>query len=414
MSGRDVLCVQPGSRLQQAACVIDPNKISALVNWLVAGAPPKQSFADLVGEIGKRAVATGLPVNQFGLYQNMIHPEMPGRYNYWTEAAGSRMLAITPDELRHGDVWLGTPAETCMTSGRLVAHKLGESPQFDHRPNAKQDLKRGYTQFVYTPLHSHYSLAASVAAYGTKAKGGFSDADVHSLRKIQAPLARVVEAHVLHQGTMQVLSTYVGRDAGSRVLTGNIVRGYTEVIPSIVLFADLKNFTALSNARPASAVIETLNTFYDVAERAIVYNSGEILKFMGDGLLAIFPTPDDLTAQLAAATGAIAALEETHVGLAAAKRPDISFRAALHLGDIHYGNVGSRSRLDFTAIGPTVNLAARLMSIADDVGTETICSEAFHELVPERTELLGEHAFKGFETAQKVYGVKSEVDRDTA
>jgi len=394
--------------------MIDSSKMSALTSWLVAGAPPKQDFAGLMGEIGKRVVATGLPVNQFGIYQNMIHPEMPGRYNYWTPAAGPHLLTITADQLRHGDMWIGTPAATCMKSGRMVVHTLGQSPEFDHRPNAKQDMKRGYAQFVYTPLHSHYSLAASVAAYGTKTEGGFSEDEIYALRLIQAPLARVVEAHVLHAGTVQVLSTYVGRDAGSRVLVGNIVRGDTEAIPSIVLFADLKNFTALSNARPASQVIETLNAFYDVAEHAIVGNGGEILKFMGDGLLAIFPTPDDLAAQLAAATCAISALEETRAALVAAGRADISFRAALHLGDIHYGNVGSRSRLDFTAIGPTVNLAARLMAIADDVSAETVCSEAFHQLVPERTELLGEHTFKGFEAAQKVYGVKCEDDRNTA
>ncbi len=383
----------------------DSSKITALINWLVAGAPPKQSFSGLVAEIGKRLVATGLQVDQFGLYQLMIHPEMPGRYNYWTEAAGSRLVTITAHQLRHGDLWIGSPAEACMSSRRLVVHTFGSSPAYDCRRAAQKDASRGYKQFVHTPLHSHYSLAASVATYGTKIDGGFTEDEIHTLRLIQAPLARVVEAFVLHEGTVQILSTYVGRDAGSRVLEGNIVRGDAEIIPSIVLFADLRNFTALSNTKPVSEVIETLNTFYDVAETAIAGNGGEILKFMGDGLLAIFPTPDDLSAQMAAATGAIAALEETRAALSEANRTDIQFRAALHLGDIYYGNIGSKSRLDFTAIGPTVNLAARLMSVADELGVETVCSDDFHRLVPDRTKLLGERKFKGFELAQQTYGI---------
>ena len=198
----------------------------------------------------------------------------------------------------------------------------------------------------------------------------------------------------------------MGRGAGSRVLEGNILRGDAEAIPSIVLFTDLRNFTAFSNARPASEVIETLNAFYDIAGSAIGKNGGEILKYMGDGLLAIFPTPDDLSAQMAAATGAIAALEETRRILAESSQKNLQFRASLHLGDIHYGNIGSKSRLDFTAIGPTVNLAARLMSVADEIGTETVCSEAFHRLVPERTKPFGERSFKGFELPHQIFGVE--------
>ncbi len=406
----DVNMAAPGCKIvatrTSMSVVIDFSRLTALTNWLVAGAPPKQSFSDLVAEIGERLTATGIQAYQFGVYSVLIHPELPGRFNYWTGASGPRLITITPDQVQHGDIWLGSPAETCMSSGRLVIHTFGASPEYDSRRAARKDASRGYKQFVYTPLHSHYSLATSVAAYGTKTEGGFTEEEHHALRLIQAPIARVVEAFVLYESTVQVLSTYVGRGAGSRVLEGNILRGDAEAIPSIVLFTDLRNFTAFSNARPASEVIETLNAFYDIAESAIGKNGGEILKYMGDGLLAIFPTPDDLSAQMAAATGAIAALEETRRILAESSQKNLQFRASLHLGDIHYGNIGSKSRLDFTAIGPTVNLAARLMSVADEIGTETVCSEAFHRLVPERTKPFGERSFKGFELPHQIFGVE--------
>ncbi len=104
---------------------VDADKIAALVSWLIAGAPPKRLFPDLVAEIGERLSATGLTVHQFGLYQVLIHPEMPGRFNWWTKTSGHRLMTITPELLVSGDVWLGSPAEVCMNSQRLVVYTLG-------------------------------------------------------------------------------------------------------------------------------------------------------------------------------------------------------------------------------------------------------------------------------------------------
>ena len=385
--------------------MIDASRVTALINWLMAGAPPRQSITDLAAQVAKRLRAAGLPLDHFGLYQLLIHPEMPGRYTYWTEALGGQSMSGTREQLSEGKSWRGSPAEACMLNGRLLVHDHGATPLYDDRPEGESVIALGYTQTVYTPLHCTWSISNSVARYGTKQAGGFTEQDTHALRLVQAPLARVVEASILYEGTIAVLSTYVGRNAGSRVLAGNIRRGDAEMIPSIVLFADLKGFTRLSNAQPVPQVIATLNVFYEAMETAIGANGGEILKFMGDGLLAIFPTPDNVSAQMAAANGAIASLEEARATLDADQRHDIQFRAALHLGDIHYGNIGSRGRLDFTAIGPAVNLTARLLGVADDLRAETVCSLPFHRLAQDRTTLLGERPFKGFEGLHPVYGV---------
>ncbi len=384
---------------------MDNSRVTALINWLMAGAPPRQSITELATQVAKRLRAAGLPLDHFGLYQLLIHPEMPGRYTYWTEALGAQSMSGTREQLSEGKSWPGSPAEACMTSGRLLVHDHGSAPVYDARPEGENVLALGYRQTVYTPLHSSFALSNSVARYGTKQAGGFTEDELHTLRLIQAPLARVVEAFILYEGTIAVLSTYVGRNAGRRVLAGNIRRGDAEAIPSIVLFADLKGFTRLSNAQPAPQVIGTLNVFYEAMESAIGANGGEMLKFMGDGLLAIFPTPDDISAQMAAANGAIASLEEARAALDEERREDIQFRAALHLGEIHYGNIGSKARLDFTAIGPAVNLTARLLGVADEMRAETVCTAPFHALAPERTTLLGSRAFKGFEGQHEVYGV---------
>jgi adenylate cyclase len=387
--------------------MIDKNKLSGLVHWLAAGAQPYRLCAEVVEETGQRLVSAGLPVDQFGVYQTMIHPALPGNFSYWTKGSGVRKSVLTPEQLRSGDLWIGTPAFDCQETGRIVVTDLGASPKYDHRRDMKHLLERGYRQILNLPLHSVHSIATNVASFSTKKEGGFTEEETRALKLIQANLARVVEGHILHESAVQILSTYVGRDAGIRILEGNIMLGDSETIPSIVLFADLKNFTALSNVEKPKDVIETLNIFYEIAESAINRNGGEILKFMGDGLLAIFPVQDDLSAQIAGSIGAISALEETRATLMEISRTDISFRASLHLGDINYGNIGSKSRMDFTAIGPTVNLAARLLSAADEYSVDTVCSKAFHQLVPETSTLLGEKTLKGFDDLQPVYGISS-------
>ncbi len=158
-------------KANRGSLVTDHDKISALINWLVAGAPPKRSFNDLVAEIGRRLAGSGIPVHQLGLHQVLIHPELPGRFCYWTQSKGARQASITREQMRQRSVWIGSPAETCMTSSRMVVHNLGAMPEFDGREMARNNARRGYTQFVYTPLQSHYSMRASVASYGSKQAG---------------------------------------------------------------------------------------------------------------------------------------------------------------------------------------------------------------------------------------------------
>ena len=379
------------------------SRLSALVHWLIAGAPGPDSFPDLVGEIGQRLQAAELSVDQFGIYKTMIHPELPGRLDYWSPAVGTRTITLTPQQLRE-PIWVGTPAQVCQSTGRMVVCTPGEAPEFDDRKDIQDLRSRGYTQLVCLPLHSRYTPAMNNVGFSTKRIGGFAPDHVNAFRRLQAPIARVTEGFVLHESTIEVLSTYVGRDAGARVLTGNILRGDTEVIPSIVLFVDLKDYSTLSNTLPPQDVIGMLNRFFTSLDEAIRRHGGEILKFVGDGALCIFPTPDDHSAQVAATASALAALEDARQAFGAnASGTNPEFRAALHLGDVHYGNIGSHNRLDFTVVGPTVNLAARILSAASDLGEDTVFSKAIASLLGSKTRCLGEQMLKGFDHPVEVY-----------
>jgi adenylate cyclase len=215
ISGCRVLSNTPGGKF-----LIDSEKMTALINWLVAGAPPKRNYTELVGEIGQRLAGTGIPVHQLGLYRVLLHPELPGQYNYWTARGGSRELTMTADEFQTYEGWAGSAGKVCMETERLVIHTLGRDPEFDANKAVRAQIKRGYTQFLFAPLQSHFSLAASVAGFGTKQAGGFTGEQQTALRRLQAPIARVIEAFVLHEGTLQILSTYVRRGAGERSFKG--------------------------------------------------------------------------------------------------------------------------------------------------------------------------------------------------
>ena len=376
--------------------MIDPFKFDALVNWMFAGAPSKAMFTDTVGELARRMIGADLGVDTIEIYMKNISPAVLGSAVFWTKGGGVKVVKFSHAQMLT-DVYVGSVQKNVTDTGRTVRVRMGAGNPFEAHPYIQSKLTRGYSDYIMCPLFGKFIPNGAIAV-GTKRAGGFTDQDITAIRRLQAPLARVVEAEILHENTVTLLSTYVGRGAGEKVMDGRILRGYSENITAVILFADLANFTALSNALPPAQTIATLNTFFEALDSAIRTNGGETLKFIGDGLLAIFPTVDELTAQTAAAMGAISALDDARARLAVsdAQGPEITFRAALHLGDIHYGNIGSSTRLDFTAVGPAVNLTARMLQASAELGAQTVCSDAFAPLAGRRSIPARAFAFKGF------------------
>jgi len=183
------------------------------------------------------------------------------------------------------------------------------------------------------------------------------------------------------------------------------VRGDVETIRAAIWFSDLRGFTVMSGTREPKEIITIINDIFECQVPAITRHGGEVLKFIGDGLLAIFPTG---TNERAACNSALAAATDTMSALAAlneTQKTDWRLGLALHIGDIAYGNIGSKSRLDFTAIGSAVNTAARLEGTASKLGRAVVVSEAFADLAEGRFDDLGMHELKGIGDAQRVFGL---------
>ena len=213
----------------------------------------------------------------------------------------------------------------------------------------------------------------------TREPGGFTDAQIAGIEAIITPLARVAEVLALRRMASTLLDTYVGHDAGERILAGHIRRGDIEEIHAAIWLSDMRGFTALADSLPPRVMIDLLNRYFDCQVPVILYQGAEVLKFMGDGLLAIFAMPG------------------------------LRFGLALHIGDVLYGNIGSGNRLDFTCIGPAVNCAARIEKLASQLGRAVLASGEFARYCPGDFTALGEFSLAGFSAPQPIFDLAGSV-----
>lgn len=375
-------------------------KVQALINWLASGAPPQTDYRETVAELARRLIDAGVEADMIGLYQTPKNPLLGGCRYLWSPDHGIKVSEFTHEHMQT-PYFIDSIVDVTRTAARPIRYRIGETPEFDTHPGSKPLIDAGYSEYALVPLIAVNEVNA-VFAVGVKRQGGIVDEQFEICRRIAAPLARVVESRVRYEGAESLLATFLGRDAGARVNAGMVRRGDAEMIRAVVLFTDIEGFTEQSNRLPISETVNMLNQYFEALEQPILKNGGDVLKLMGDGMLAIFPTPDDLTAEEGAALSALSAVEDARTQLA---ESGTRFRAAYHVGEIHYGNIGGRTRLDFTAIGPAVNLTARLLDAASRKGIDAVCSATFAKLVQDRVEDLGAFEFKGFVTPQQVYAV---------
>jgi adenylate cyclase len=231
--------------------------------------------------------------------------------------------------------------------------------------------------------------------------------------QLQFAFTRIVETHWLRDLSINLLDAYVGRAAGKRILAGEVRRGEGQTIEAVIWYCDLRGFTRASDRLSRDAVIALLNDYFTAMGEAVTEAGGEILKFMGDGMLAMFPIASaaDRAETVARAVWAGAAAAETigalNVARAAAAEPDVRFGLALHIGEVMFGNIGASKRLDFTVIGPAVNYAARLEKVCAEIGCRMVLSSAIADLMPPNTlAALGRHVLKDIDEPQLVYGLR--------
>jgi adenylate cyclase len=389
------------------------DRLQDIVDWLADGTRSTSRPADAHGELCKRLVACGIPVWRVALFIRTLHPDVFGSSFIWRlgrEVEIGRADFTLPDT----EEFQTSPVHRAIATQKTVRHRLTLNEPLNS--SVLEGLRaEGITDYLAFPL-AFMDGSVHVISMQTKQPEGFSDQDIASLERIVPPLARIVEINTLRLTARTLLNTYVGYRSGARILAGQIRRGHTETLHAAIWLSDLRGFTALSDRLPPADVVELLNRYFDCQVPLIEEAGGEVLKFMGDGLFAVFPTADDRSDEATVCIRALNAAREARAAIGAlhckagGSNEKLGFGLALHVGDVLYGNIGGSRRLDFTCIGPAVNLAARLEKLTGGLGRSLIASADFARHARDEWIDIGEFSVAGFARPQRAFGLRDEGD----
>jgi adenylate cyclase len=391
---------------------MDTAQLQGALDWLMDGARSAPTGTALLKQTCERLVAAGVPLARGAAFVQTLHPDVFGRSFIWRP--GSEVVVGEAGfDLPESPEFTRNPLAIVYNSGHEARYRL-DDPESKRFPLLEDFRGEGIADYIALPLFfTDGSIHAS--SWVTKQPGGFTDEQLAALRSVVRPFARLAEIFTWRHTAASLLDTYVGNRAGERILAGQIRRGHAETMQAAIWLSDLRGFTALSDRLPPEIVVEILNQYFDCQVPAIRKHAGEILKFMGDGLLAVFPIARD-GGNLGEVCGRVLdAAREARVNVDAMQYPSgegierFRFGVALHIGGILFGNIGGMSRLDFTCIGPAVNLAARLEKIAARLNRTVVASAAFAGVATGGWTDLGVFPIAGFSNPQRVFGLRDEA-----
>jgi len=389
--------------------------LKQIADWLIDGARSSIGSPQMVADMCERLVRAGLPLWRVGIFVRTLHPDVLGVNFIWKPGAEVAFGTADFDFLESPE-FLNSPLAIVFGEGREVRRRIGD-PEGRRFPVFDDMRAEGVTDYIALPLHATDGTIHATS-WTTRHVGGFGDEQLDGLRSLMPALARVVEIANHRRKASILLDTYVGSRAGERILGGQIRRGHAETMHAAIWLSDLRGFTALSDRLPAETVVDILNHYFDCQVSAIRSHGGEVLKFMGDGLLAVFPIAEQPGDTEEVCAQVLEAARESRASVLAMEYPigetveRFRFGLALHVGKILYGNIGGGNRLDFTCIGPAVNLAARLEKIAGRLHRTIVASAPFARASAGEWDDLGEFPIAGFARAERVYGLADEAPAD--
>jgi adenylate cyclase len=382
-------------------------ELKAVVDWLIDGARSAPLPQQVLAQLSDRLVACGIPLWRVAVFVRTLHPQVMGRRFIWRPGAEVEM-SEAPFGVLESAEFLDSPVARVYETGRPIRRKLVDPDGGADFPVLADLRAEGVTDYLASPLF-FTDGAIHVVTCTTREPGGFTDAQIAGIEAIITPLARVTEIRALRRMASVLLDTYVGHDAGERILAGRIRRGDIEEIHAAIWLSDMRGFTALADRQPPRVLIDLLNRYFDCQVPVILDHGAEVLKFMGDGLLAIFTIAGDETEVCKRALAAARQAQTNIAELSRSAMQGLRFGLALHVGDVLYGNIGSGSRLDFTCIGPAVNFAARIEKLTGQVGREILASGEFARHCRDEFTALGEFTLPGFSATQQVFGLADEA-----
>lgn len=377
-----------------------PTLSDGTVDWLTNGTRDERFVDNIFAEMCIRLREAGIPLKRSTLHIRIQHPQWLGARIMWSDGMREAEIGRVDFDVMGRSEFIGSPANEVLNGAPEVRENLEQDPSLGRKHALYDEMRAmGLTDYVAWPLY-HTLGKRHLITFATDRPGGFDDAHLAALKKVLPVLALVSEIRVKNRLARTLLETYVGTHAGELILAGATRRGTGTTVRAAIMICDLRDFTKISDNWPRDDVIDLLNDYFDAMSEPIARHGGEILKFIGDGLLAIFPLSEpkacvNLLHAVTEAREAMAALNERN---SATGRAPLNYGIGVHVGDVMYGNIGSKARLDFTVIGPAVNMASRLETLTKQIGKPVLLSRDFAELVAPEFELerVGQHTVRGF------------------
>jgi adenylate cyclase len=389
--------------------------------WLIEAGLAGMAAEEMFGGFCARLVAAGVPIARGFLSIGGLHPLRRAFSLTWQDGAPAD-IADFPHATMETPLWQASPFRHMMErqTRRLHRRLTGDGAVLDY-PVLRDFRDAGLTEWLALMHGFGWGTAQPAArqfgvvlSWATAEPGGWTRAARTAIEELSGTLALAAKASTLPGGTRDVLAAYLGGDAADRVIAGQVRRGSVTRVAAAILYADLRGFTDFAEVTAPEEVTRRLNGIFDCLGEPVRAAGGEILKFLGDGVLALFlPRPGaGLDAVAAAALDAARAILTRVAALNAAEtvagHPPLPLDMALHAGDVTYGNIGTADRLDFTVIGPAVNQATRLEGLCKELGVPMLISESFVRAAPglrERLRSMGRHRLRGVRDPKEVFAL---------
>jgi len=403
----------------QPRIVATSSPVGHFSEWLLADGAKIPTVKELIEQLSARLIDEGFPIFRLLILIRTLHPQVIGIRYEWRRDRGTVTEQLPPHDILRNSQYLDSPMSAIFDGDvRIIRRRLDiPDPRLDY-PILRELLAEGATDYVAMPL-TFTDGKVNAVTIASDRQGGFLDEQLNQIYDMLPVLSLLLENHSNRRTARTLLETYLGKHTGNMVLDGMVKRGDGESIHAVIWFCDLRDSTPLAETLSLDSFLGILNDFFDCMAGAVLDHGGEVLRFIGDAALAIFPiggtsklleeacTPSEGACKRAldAARNARQRIDALNKRRQEAGDPPIRYGLALHVGDVMYGNIGVPQRLEFTVIGRAANEAARLEGMCKELGEPILISSAFPRCFPGEMRSLGTHSLKGVSEPQEIFAL---------
>ena len=394
------------------------SSIADLEDWLLGEAINETDLLSLAESLAWRMVAAGLPIVRATIHVGTLHPQLTGFGWSWSKFDGLCDEIVIKAMSAQSEAYMRSPLRPAIEDGQSLFLDVRDPETQALYPIATELAEQGITHYAVLPMPKRIGANRfDVVTIATAEQDKFTKQQQDQLDRVLKYLALHVHRHTARRIAENVLNVYLGPSAGKQVLEGSISRGDGNAIEAVIWVADMRGFTELTEKYSGPQVNRILNGFFEQVVSAVTDNGGDVLKFLGDGVLAVFPFQCTETAADAAKAAMTAADEALRNLDAYNTNPCEDIRSlngwspircgiAMHIGEVFFGNVGGQDRLDFTVIGSAVNEAARLEALTKRVMRPVVMSQQVADLLEIPLDDIGHHELKGIIQPVRVFAPK--------